>query len=82
MDESGKKDGGPNCEVPMPSINELVTDDIKTFNANQYAPWLSWLQRPTVIPHQCSRSLSQGREFEPHRGSCFFHTIGLQLTYE
>ena len=28
------------------------------------APWLSWLQRPTVTSRQ-----SEGREFEPHRGS-------------
>ena len=30
------------------------------------APWLSWLQRPTVIP-----LASEGREFEPHWGSLF-----------
>ena len=31
------------------------------------APWLSWLQRPTVTP-----MTSEGREFEPHWGSSFF----------
>ena len=30
------------------------------------APWLSWLQRPTVTNWQ-----SEGREFEPHWGSIF-----------
>ena len=30
-----------------------------------YAPWLSWLQRPTVMA-------SEGREFEPHWGRCPF----------
>ena len=31
------------------------------------APWLSWLQRPTVSSKQ-----SEGREFEPHWGSVSF----------
>ena len=34
-----------------------------------YAPWLSWLQRPTV-----KRIVqSEGREFEPHWGRVFTH---------
>ena len=35
-----------------------------------HAPWLSWLQRPTVTHHT-----SEGREFEPHWGSHFEYDL-------
>ena len=47
-----------------------------------HAPWLSWLQRPTVILYQ--ESLSEGREFEPHWGSLFlriFFSVNYTLAY-
>ena len=47
-----------------------------------HAPWLSWLQRPTVILYQ--ESQSEGREFEPHWGSLFlriFFPVNYTLAY-
>jgi hypothetical protein len=36
-----------------------------------HAPWLSWLQRPTVKYELFFTWSSEGREFEPHWGSYF-----------
>ena len=43
-----------------------------------YAPWLSWLQRPTV-----KRTVqSEGREFEPHWGRVFTHACANLLFWD
>ena len=70
--------------LPLRATRHVLT--CKLYNKYTYkipavnAPWLSWLQRPTVtVLRKCESASeyreSEGREFEPHWGSVWQRSV-------
>ena len=68
-------ESGEEARWRKPKLDTLPSSS-NTWNTKTCAPWLSWLQRPTVSFASASKQ-SEGREFEPHWGSSVYEFLFL-----